>query len=166
MANKTIYFKNCLGVFQGGGCRAAAYVGAYRTAKERGVTFSAIAGTSAGAIIAALIGAGATVDQLEEVVRRLNFKNFLNTNPEKLNGYTRPWIAPFITPFKKELGKIISYLGIYSSKEIENFMIDELSKIIGTKKRSVKFADLKIPTTIVATDLRTQKANMEYRINS
>lgn len=53
------YFNSCKGVFQGGGCKAIAYIGAYKRAYERGVFFSDLAGTSAGAIIATLIAAGA-----------------------------------------------------------------------------------------------------------
>ena len=49
---KTEFFHSCLGVFQGGGCRAAALVGAYEEAVNRGVHFTEVAGTSAGSIIA------------------------------------------------------------------------------------------------------------------
>lgn len=72
----TKYFTSCKGVFQGGGCKAIAYVGAYKKAYERGVFFSELAGTSAGSIIAAFIAAGAKPEYLEKVVKELNFKEF------------------------------------------------------------------------------------------
>jgi predicted acylesterase/phospholipase RssA len=59
MAEQTRFFRTCVGVFQGGGCRGAALAGAYQEAVARGVTFAEVAGTSAGSIVAALIGAGA-----------------------------------------------------------------------------------------------------------
>ena len=73
----TKYFTSCKGVFQGGGCKAIAYIGAYKTAYERGVFFSELAGTSAGSIIAALIAAGAKPEYLEKVVKDLDFKTFV-----------------------------------------------------------------------------------------
>ena len=56
---RTRFYSDCIGVFQGGGCRAAAFAGAYDAAFKLGVRFSEVAGTSAGAIVAALLAAGA-----------------------------------------------------------------------------------------------------------
>ena len=39
MNNKTKFFQNCLGVFQGGGCKGAAYVGAYKYMRGKGNLF-------------------------------------------------------------------------------------------------------------------------------
>ena len=72
----TKIFDNCLAVFQGGGCKAIAYIGAYRAAVDRGVQFTELAGTSAGAIIAALIAAGATPEDLESFIKTINVKQF------------------------------------------------------------------------------------------
>ncbi|HDZ9623276.1 TPA: patatin-like phospholipase family protein, partial [Vibrio cholerae] len=74
--NQTMNFKNCLGVFQGGGCKALAFVGAYKEVKKRGVNFSEVAGTSAGSIFAALIAAGATPEYLEKLLFKVDFKSF------------------------------------------------------------------------------------------
>ena len=74
----TKYFTSCKGVFQGGGCKAIAYIGAYKKAYERGVFFSELAGTSAGSMIAALIAAGAKPEYLERVVKDLDFKDFIS----------------------------------------------------------------------------------------
>lgn len=43
------------GVFEGGGVRGIAHVGAICALNERGYSFERVAGTSAGAIIAALL---------------------------------------------------------------------------------------------------------------
>jgi len=74
---RTRHFTDCLGVFQGGGCRTAAYAGAYREAHSAQVRFAGVAGTSAGAIVAALIATGAVPDQLDEALDRLQFLSFL-----------------------------------------------------------------------------------------
>jgi predicted acylesterase/phospholipase RssA len=75
----TSFFKSSAGVFQGGGCRAAAFVGAYGEAIRRGVSFVEVAGTSAGSIIAALVGAGANPDDLQSAIAELDFNSFLRT---------------------------------------------------------------------------------------
>ena len=48
-------------VFKGGGAKGVAYAGAIRAMEERGYTFGSVAGTSAGAITAALLAAGAWI---------------------------------------------------------------------------------------------------------
>lgn len=51
-------------IFQGGGAKGFAHVGALRAAEERGIRFEGVAGTSIGAIVAALIAAGYRADEL------------------------------------------------------------------------------------------------------
>jgi NTE family protein len=55
------------GVFEGGGAKGLAHVGALRAVEERGFRFCAVAGTSIGAIIASLIAAGYRSDELFSV---------------------------------------------------------------------------------------------------
>ena len=52
------------GIFQGGGAKGYAHVGALKAAEERDIKFVRIAGTSAGAIVAALAAAGYSADEL------------------------------------------------------------------------------------------------------
>lgn len=52
------------GIFEGGGARAYAHIGALKAAEDRGIVFRTVAGTSAGAIIAALVAAGYNADEL------------------------------------------------------------------------------------------------------
>lgn len=52
------------GVFEGGGNLGTAYIGALMALEERGVWFKRVAGTSAGAITAALVAAGYTAEEL------------------------------------------------------------------------------------------------------
>ncbi len=53
-----------IGVFEGGGARGVAHVGALKAVEDDGMVFAAIAGTSAGAIIAALVAAGYRADEI------------------------------------------------------------------------------------------------------
>ena len=56
------------GVFKGGGAKGVAYAGALRAMEDRGYRFGSVAGTSAGAITAALLAAGLSADDLSEAV--------------------------------------------------------------------------------------------------
>lgn len=56
------------GVFTGGGAKLIAYVGALQATHERGLWFGSVAGSSAGAITAALIAAGMQPDELEAAI--------------------------------------------------------------------------------------------------
>jgi NTE family protein len=52
------------GIFEGGGAKGYAHVGALKAAEKRGIFFRKVAGTSAGAIVAALVAARYTADEL------------------------------------------------------------------------------------------------------
>ncbi len=162
---KTAFFQTCLGVFQGGGCRAAAFAGAYAEAAARGVHFAEVAGTSAGAIVAALVGAGATPEQLERLVAELDFTALLVPPDVPARPLRSPvWLRAFFrflaatplgsyTPF-------FSHLGLHSSRGIEEWMNRRLCELVGGGVRRVKFSDLVLPTWIVATDLKTRDAKI------
>jgi predicted acylesterase/phospholipase RssA len=52
------------GIFEGGGAKGLAHVGALKAAENRRINFHGVAGTSAGAIVASLIAAGYSSDEL------------------------------------------------------------------------------------------------------
>jgi NTE family protein len=56
----------------GGGSRGYAHIGVIRRLEEEGFRIRAVAGTSAGGIIAALFAAGRNLDELEEYLARLD----------------------------------------------------------------------------------------------
>jgi NTE family protein len=63
-------------VFEGGGVKGIGLVGAVAVTEERGYQFENVAGTSAGAIVAALIAAGYKSDKLKEVIENLDYNQF------------------------------------------------------------------------------------------
>jgi predicted acylesterase/phospholipase RssA len=157
MPKRTRFFKTCVGVFQGGGCRGAAFVGAYGEAVARGATFAEVAGTSAGSIVAALIGAGATPEQLHEVITGLNFASLLK--PSRPTG-NRPFLAAIASGIPKIRQALDLYFdwGLHSSDEIERWVEKQLRKLLpNASEPSVTFDDLVIPTSIVSTDTLAQK---------
>lgn len=150
---RTVFFKSCLGVFQGGGCRGAAFVGAYEEAVARGVSFAEVAGTSAGSIVAAFIGAGASPAQLNKFIADLDFKRFLKRSQAPAGKRS---ILRFLTSFLWPKFKDAWFdRGLHSSKEIEIWVEDCLRKLLPGHDTPIKFKDLLLPTYIVSTDLVT-----------
>lgn len=72
------FFKNL--VFEGGGVKGIAYVGALEVMQEEKIypKIKRVAGTSAGAIVAVLVGLGYTPDEIRNIMWELNFKNFMD----------------------------------------------------------------------------------------
>jgi NTE family protein len=75
-------------VFEGGGVRGIAFLGALRCCDDIGIRWRKLAGTSAGAITASLLAANLSMDQLEEAVGKLDYMRFLTkkNSPLILNG--------------------------------------------------------------------------------
>ncbi|MGA2471387.1 MAG: patatin-like phospholipase family protein [Solirubrobacteraceae bacterium] len=64
-------------VFEGGGVKGIAFAGAYRELTDRGYQAECVAGTSAGAITAALIAVGYSGAEVEDIaLRHTHFKDF------------------------------------------------------------------------------------------
>lgn len=158
---KSKFLRSCSAVFQGGGCRVAAFAGAYRVASERGLQFTEVAGTSGGAIMAAMIGAGATPEFILSCFKDLDFTKFLRPPVEsETDGPSVRWtpllrlLQPFNPKVVKAVLSILSRGGMYSSSYIQEWMQEQLKKLLPQVHGDVRFADLPIPTYIVATDLQ------------
>jgi predicted acylesterase/phospholipase RssA len=160
---KTRYFQNCLGVFQGGGCKASAYVGAYKEAANWGVSFSELVGTSAGSIIAAFIAAGATPDDLESIISELDFKKFLSS-PTEITNYKPPFGSKALKyiPIKefKKYHPIITHLGLYNSDKLRKWVDDKLAQLLPNIRRPIKFKDLIIPVHVIVSDIKTKNVEV------
>jgi NTE family protein len=63
-------------VLEGGGVKGIGLVGAYAALTESGYTFHRVAGTSAGAIVGALIAADMQPGELEQVMREVQYGRF------------------------------------------------------------------------------------------
>ncbi|MCH7323186.1 patatin-like phospholipase family protein [Solibacillus sp. MA9] len=103
------------GVFSGGGIKGFAYVGALQVLEERGIQFSRVAGTSAGAILAAFIAAGYNAQELEEVFDELNL-NVLLDPPKICIGM----------PFLKWVNLYVRF-GMYRGKTLEKWFYQKLA---------------------------------------
>jgi len=63
-------------VLEGGGVKGIALAGAVAVLEERGYRFHKVAGTSAGAIVGALVAAGAPGKRLREIMDDLDYHKF------------------------------------------------------------------------------------------
>jgi len=164
---KTIFFADCLGVFQGGGPRAAAFAGAYEVAYEAGVRFSQVAGTSAGAIVAALIGAGAAPAFLRDTLQTLDFVGLLRPpeNEGSFNGFALKAVgavalgAGIVSQAAGRFGRVLYSGGLYSSRGLEEWLDEKLRELL-KRDGPVLFSDLRLPTHVVATDFGRQRARL------
>lgn len=155
--SRTVFFQSCLGVFQGGGCRGPAFAGAVSESVDRGVDFAGVAGASAGSIVAAFLGAGASPEQLTEFVRELDFAGLLCA-PEKVRdastSFTTKAVGFIADRFLDRASLVLQYHGMYSSRLLEDWINKKLKELLPevTGPR-VQFKDLVKPTWIVAADI-------------
>jgi NTE family protein len=63
-------------VFEGGGVKGIGLVGAIETVENNGYEFENLAGTSAGAIVAALLSAGFRASEIKAEMEKLDYNNF------------------------------------------------------------------------------------------
>ncbi len=166
----TKYFDSCKGVFQGGGCKAIVYIGAFKEAYKRGVFFSELAGTSAGSIIAALIAAGATPEYLENKVRKTNFNDFI-TDYKKAGTFWRILMKCKLPKGFKDKAKYIHFssiknnFGIFNSQKIESFIEACLSELTG-REGTITFNDLIPDLHIVCADLENHCVKVWNKTNT
>ena len=74
-------------VFSGGGARALAHIGAVQALEENGIPIDAVAGTSMGALIAALVAQGVKASEIHDRMRRY----LVDNNP--IGEYTLPLVS-------------------------------------------------------------------------
>ena len=108
-------------VFEGGGMRAIGIVGALRYFEKKGYQWHKAAGTSAGAIIAALTVAGYTPREMEKIIVTTDFTIF----QDKGKIESIPVIGKAIGVFKEK--------GIYSGERFEQWL-EILLKVKGIEK--------------------------------
>ncbi|WP_188453678.1 patatin-like phospholipase family protein [Virgibacillus oceani] len=113
-------------VFSGGGVKAYAFLGALESITSKDHTIERVAGTSAGAIIAAFIASNYRISEINELIRGIDLTKFLD--PPKISE---------IIPFSKWLF-LYFQMGIYKGDKLENWLYNQLKE-----KNIYTFNDLK-----------------------
>lgn len=115
-------------VFEGGGVKGIGLVGALEVAEKQGYQWVNVAGTSAGAIVAALVASGYTATEIKDIMDRLDYRKF--QDPGIVDSI--PVIGPLISLGIEK--------GIYEGKYLHDLLTDYLAQ------KGVKtFGDLVIP---------------------
>ena len=125
---------NC--IFGGGGVRGLCYIGAVKAIQEFGIEIASIAGSSVGAVFAALYAVGYTYKEIEEMFMNFNLNMFLDLN---------------INIFDNDIS-------ISKGEIFLDWLRDKIEfKILGETKNGTKirFKDLKIDLQIHALDINS-----------
>src|SRR4051812_19560526 len=124
------------GVFKGGGAKGIVYAGALRAAEDLHIRFRAVAGSSAGAITAALVAAGMSADQLE------------HSTSDALRAVRWRTVTGFIPGTDKS---------VFSVDRLERWLEAQLRSVLPDATAPVTFAELfaatHIELNVVAVDL-------------
>lgn len=104
----------CNGVFEGGGVRGIGHVGAACGMEQGGYRFVELAGSSAGALVAALLAAGYRCGELRKEMETLDYLRFKGKD---------------LADYFGTVGKLLSLLftlGIYNTDYLEQWMMQML----------------------------------------
>ncbi|MFC5463159.1 patatin-like phospholipase family protein [Lederbergia graminis] len=127
------------GVFSGGGIKGFALIGAYQELEERGFVFKQVAGTSAGAIMAAFIAAGYTSKEILSIMEETDMKDFLDARNTLLPFSIAKWLLLYWR------------MGMYRGEALEEWLSKKLAA-----KGIYTFGDLpENKLRLIASDLST-----------
>ncbi|MCI0527831.1 MAG: patatin-like phospholipase family protein, partial [Nitrospira sp.] len=99
-------------VFEGGGVKGIGLVGALSVAESKGYVWENVAGTSAGAIVAALVAAGYEASELKKIIGSLDYNRFKDKGAvDRI-----PLFGPLVS--------LLSEKGIYEGNFLEDWMRD------------------------------------------
>ena len=140
-------------VLSGGGAKGIAHVGILKALEEEGIRPDFIVGTSMGSIIGGLYAIGYSADQLDSIVRQIDWDIILSSNIpynyisfEEKEYYTR-----FLATLYFKDGKLSIPSGMLEGQMLSQM----LSRYTWPAMRHDSFDDFPIPFRCVATDVST-----------
>lgn len=135
----------CDGVFEGGGVKGIGHVGAVYSLEEAGYKFERVAGSSAGAIVSALIAAGYSGREMKELMTSVDYLKFREEDGlDKLGN-----IGKFFS--------VLFHYGIYSADYLERWLNALLKEKHACCFGDVKLSDGSYRLQVTSVDLTTQK---------
>lgn len=124
-------------VFEGGGVKGISLAGAVDATEQAGVTFKRVAGTSSGSIIASLLAAGYSGEEMSRIIKTTSFTSFLKRGAI----YNTAYIGPAL--------RVLIKKGLYSGEALESWI-----RRILREKGIVTFSDLpQGKLSIIASDI-------------
>lgn len=124
-------------VFEGGGVKGISLAGAVKAAETAGIQFSRVAGTSSGSIVASVLAAGYTADEMKLIIESTPFHSLLKRAPI----FNAKIVGPAL--------RVLIKRGLYSGEALESWIRNIL-----LEKGMLTFSD--IPSGklyIVASDI-------------
>ncbi|MGI9219515.1 MAG: patatin-like phospholipase family protein, partial [Woeseiaceae bacterium] len=142
-------------VLGGGGARGAAHIGVLQELERLRVPVDAIAGTSMGAIVGGLYASGVNADDLDNIVRSLNWSEAMSDEPRRNNLSFRRKQDDRRYPINLELGlqggNVVLPKGLVQGQNLELL----LRHLTARADHIDNFDELPIPFRAVATDIET-----------
>lgn len=128
-------------VFEGGGVRGISLAGAVRAAEVNGGKFNRVAGTSSGSIVASLLAAGYSAEEMKDIIMRTSFSRLLMRSPI----FNLAVLGPAL--------RVLLRKGLYSGEALEEWVRYTL-RLKGIRT----FGDLEPgKLTIIASDITNGK---------
>ncbi len=140
-------------VLSGGGAKGLAHIGVIRAMEKAGLTPDYITGTSMGSIVGALYAIGYSADDIEEIVRNVDWDAILS-NEIPLNQITyeeKSYYGRYIAELPVEGIKVGLPRGLIEGQKLS----ERLSRITRPAHDIENFHDLPIPFACVAADIAT-----------
>lgn len=135
-------------VFEGGGVKGVGLVGGLAAGEQAGYRWQHVAGTSAGAIVAALVAAGYSAEELHDITVRLKYRRFLDQR----------WLAR--VPVAGAPLHLVWYNGLYVGDQFLQWMRGLLHE------RGVRtFGDLRDPNPPPGDLPEPLRSRLAYRLN-
>lgn len=132
-------------VLEGGGVKGIALVGALSVLMDAGYTFPRVAGTSAGAIVGALLAAGKSATELQAILEATDYRRFQDES----------WLD------RLPAGKLVSLLledGIYEGTYLRTWLAELLGEVD-------TFTDLALPPDPDSTLLPDQRYRLVVNVS-
>lgn len=137
----------------GGGAKSMAHIGAIRVLEEHGIRPDYITGTSMGAIIGAMYAHGYSADQIEYLLKSVNWDALLNNT---LPRYRLSYLDRH-SDDRYAFSLAIDSTGIQLPDAVNSgqYVLSTLARLLEPVHGDTNFADFAIPFACVATNLET-----------
>ncbi|HEY3128797.1 MAG TPA: patatin-like phospholipase family protein [Acidobacteriota bacterium] len=147
-------------VLSGGGARGGAHIGVLRELESAGIPIDLIVGTSYGALIGGLYATGYSTEDLELIIRSIDWNEILSNAPRRklLNFNNKARDNRKLLDFQLKNFSIKLPIGLQAGQKVQQ-LLDRLSAQIVLEAGN-DFDKLPIPFRAVATDILTGKAHV------
>lgn len=140
-------------VLSGGGAKGVAHIPALRAIERAGIPIDYICGNSMGALIGGLYAVGWTVDEMDSIVRHLDWTVLLTDrpNPNSVDITTRQLMTTYPLWYAFSGGKRNESAGFFRGRNLDVLF----SRLLEGYLDSISFDSLPIPFACVATNVVT-----------